>query len=180
MALLYQTAEWHGLAKLRMHTESTLALLESLTTEFGLLMHQFQELTCPNFATVELPREKAAWNRRKVKNLDSGPSQGSLDKTPIVVQPAAGSTDAEITAATLNSESTSSPGHRCQNYTARFGFLIESEPQSSSGCCLDQAPIVAQPAAGSSNLQQRAAAPTSESTSSPGCRCQNYQLDLVF
>ena len=64
MKLLYRTAEWHALAKLRMHTESSLALLESLTTEFGLLMQNFQELTCSQFSTTELPRETAARKRR--------------------------------------------------------------------------------------------------------------------
>ncbi|KAF9473198.1 hypothetical protein BDN70DRAFT_817606, partial [Pholiota conissans] len=65
LKLLYRTAEWHGLAKLRMHTDSTLALLESLTTEFGVLMRDFQRLTCSEFATVELPREAAARKRRE-------------------------------------------------------------------------------------------------------------------
>ncbi len=57
-----------ALAKLRMHTDSTLALLESLTAEFGLLMQNFQELTCSHFATTELPRETTARNRRDLNN----------------------------------------------------------------------------------------------------------------
>ncbi len=60
MKLLYRTAEWHALAKLRMHTDSSLALLESLTTEFGLLMQNFQELTCSQFANAEPFREEEA------------------------------------------------------------------------------------------------------------------------
>ena len=68
MKLLYRTAEWHALAKLRMHTESSLSLLESLTTEFGLLMQNFEELTCSQFATTELPREAAARKRRQLNN----------------------------------------------------------------------------------------------------------------
>lgn len=62
--LLYRTAEWHGLAKFRMHTDSSLTLLDELTTEFGELMRDFRDLTCSQFATVELPREIAARNRR--------------------------------------------------------------------------------------------------------------------
>ena len=62
MKLLYRTAEWHALAKLRMHTDATLEHLELLTKEFGLLMRQFRDLTCPLFETAELPYELAARN----------------------------------------------------------------------------------------------------------------------
>lgn len=64
MKLLYRTAEWHALAKLRMHTDTTLTLLEDLTTEFGKLMREFRDLSCPQFETVELPREAAARARK--------------------------------------------------------------------------------------------------------------------
>ena len=64
MKLLYRTAEWHALAKLRMHTDATLEHLEALTKEFGLLMRQFRDVTCSQFETVELPREVAARNRQ--------------------------------------------------------------------------------------------------------------------
>lgn len=70
MKLLYRTAEWHGLAKLRMHTDSTLNLLDKLTAEFGKLMRQFRDLTCSKFATIELPREVAARSRRETENRD--------------------------------------------------------------------------------------------------------------
>ena len=75
MKLLYRTAEWHGLARLRLHTESSLALLESLTTEFGLLVQNFQELTCSQFTTTELPPEAAAQERRDLNTGVVGPSQ---------------------------------------------------------------------------------------------------------
>lgn len=64
MKLLYRTAEWHGFAKLRMHSHSTLEHLENLTTEFGALMRQFRDRTCSQFHAVELPREVAARNRQ--------------------------------------------------------------------------------------------------------------------
>ncbi len=84
MALLYRTAEWHGLAKLRMHTESTLDLLQSLTTEFGMLMRDFHELTCSDFTTLELPREKASRQRRTAKTASSSQStsSGQAQSTP--------------------------------------------------------------------------------------------------
>src|ERR1700733_9308128 len=65
MKLLYRTAEWHALAKLRMHTDATLDHLESLAKEFGRLMSQFRGLTCSQFQTAELPRELAARNRER-------------------------------------------------------------------------------------------------------------------
>ena len=82
MKLLYRTAEWHALAKLRMHSDSTLDLLEELTSEFGKLIRQFRDLTCSEFATVELPRETAARNRRQAQKQASTPSSSSLDPNP--------------------------------------------------------------------------------------------------
>ena len=55
LRLLYKAAEWHALAKLRLHTESTLDLLEATTKEFGRLMRQFRGKTSDGFDTVELP-----------------------------------------------------------------------------------------------------------------------------
>jgi hypothetical protein len=75
MKLLYWTAEWHALAKLRMHTDSTLTLLEELTTEFGKLMRQFRDLTCSQFATIELPREAAARTRARNTNTSKSGTQ---------------------------------------------------------------------------------------------------------
>jgi hypothetical protein len=43
MKLLYWTAEWHALAKSRMHTDMTLEHLRHLTKEFGSLMWQFRD-----------------------------------------------------------------------------------------------------------------------------------------
>ena len=64
MKLLFQIAKWHGLAKLQMHTEATLARLEQATTDLGHLMRDFQDKTCSKFNTTELAREVEARNRR--------------------------------------------------------------------------------------------------------------------
>jgi hypothetical protein len=69
MKLLYRTAEWHGFAKLKMHTDSTLEHLQSLTKEFGRLMREFRDQTCSKFQTFELPREAAARNRNQQRVL---------------------------------------------------------------------------------------------------------------
>ena len=84
MKLLFRTAEWHGLAKLRMHTEATLAWLEQVTTDLGHLMWDFQDKTWAEFNTTKLACKVEAWNRcnaqkkstktpnqsHKVKNLN--------------------------------------------------------------------------------------------------------------
>ena len=49
MKVLYWTAEWHGFAKLRMHTNTTIGHLEMLTKEFGQLMRQFRDTTMLRF-----------------------------------------------------------------------------------------------------------------------------------
>jgi hypothetical protein len=57
---------WHGVAKLRLHTDSTLNLLEQLTTQFGTLLRRFVKDTEKSFSTTELPRETAARGRRRL------------------------------------------------------------------------------------------------------------------
>ena len=77
LRLLYKAAEWHALAKLRMHTDSTLGLLEVTTREFGQLMRQFRDRTSDEFNTVELPRKKGTKkggghsSKKKTLNLNT-------------------------------------------------------------------------------------------------------------
>jgi len=79
--LLYRTAEWHGFAKLRMHTQSTLDYLELLTKELGHLMRSFRDITCSQFKTQELEHEVRAKQRAQhhvQKRVSvSRPSKGS-------------------------------------------------------------------------------------------------------
>jgi hypothetical protein len=62
--LVFVMGCWHAYAKLRIHTEHTLASFEQLTVDLGVLLRQFAMVTCAAFKTVELPREKAARLRR--------------------------------------------------------------------------------------------------------------------
>jgi len=74
LRLLYRAAEWHALAKLRLHTDSTLGLLETVTREFGRLMRQFRDKTSDEFDTVDLPREtgtRRGGARSKKLNLNT-------------------------------------------------------------------------------------------------------------
>jgi hypothetical protein len=64
MKVLYRAAEWHAFAKMRMHTDSTLTHLEEVTKELGKLMRKFEASMRTQYATVELPREAEARNRR--------------------------------------------------------------------------------------------------------------------
>ena len=58
-------AEWHGFAKLWMHTNFTLKHLEELTPVLGNAMRKFRDTSATAFATFELPREQNARIRRK-------------------------------------------------------------------------------------------------------------------
>ena len=75
MKLLYRAAEWHGFAKLRMHTETTIEHLDKLTKEFGQLMRQFRESTCSKFETKELSREVAARKRQHQRIQERAPDR---------------------------------------------------------------------------------------------------------
>jgi hypothetical protein len=81
MTLLFRLAEWHALAKLRMHTEHTLNHLNQSTITIGRELRSFQAWT-RDFNTVDLPSETAARERRRRKkatlekaNNSSSPSQ---------------------------------------------------------------------------------------------------------
>ena len=89
MKLLYRISEWHALAKLRMHTEDSLAIMEESTKELGDLLRQFRKFTCSQFSTVELPREAEARLRQKKGATDTQ----CPNTVPARVQPPASSTD---------------------------------------------------------------------------------------
>lgn len=65
MDLLFELATWHALAKLRLHTTSTLDALENSTTRLGFIIRKFASTTCEEFVTTELASEEAARGRRK-------------------------------------------------------------------------------------------------------------------
>jgi hypothetical protein len=65
LQLLFLLGYWQGLAKLRLHTETTLQLLDNVTTALGEALRDFKKHVCSSYATKELPREAAARNRRE-------------------------------------------------------------------------------------------------------------------
>ena len=66
---------WHGLAKLRLHTDATLNIFEQVTMDLGNLIRTFSSDTCPCFTTKELPHEAEA--RRQRGQQDRGGSSQS-------------------------------------------------------------------------------------------------------
>src|ERR1700724_3062038 len=60
LELLFLLASWQGLAKLRLHTEDTLQLLDNVTASLGNALRAFKVQTCSTFDTKELPREVAS------------------------------------------------------------------------------------------------------------------------
>ncbi|TFK46791.1 hypothetical protein OE88DRAFT_1637606, partial [Heliocybe sulcata] len=75
--LLFLTAYTHGLAKLWMHTDSSLAILRNVTGEFGKALRRFERVTCAAYVTLELPKEAAARARRHAKEIQMGDVRSS-------------------------------------------------------------------------------------------------------
>ncbi|KAF7970284.1 hypothetical protein HWV62_24482 [Athelia sp. TMB] len=82
MELLFTCAHWHGLAKLRMHIDSTLTLLDEETIKIGEQLRSFVDSTCEAFATKELGREVAARNRRQKKSQVPTDDNSNTDSSP--------------------------------------------------------------------------------------------------
>ncbi len=70
--MLFDTAAWHGYAKLRLHSDSTLASFEVSTTDIGRHFRLFEKDTCQAYVTKELPSEAGARVRRQVAAAQSG------------------------------------------------------------------------------------------------------------
>lgn len=75
--LLYLLCHWHGLAKLRMHTEETLRLMDSVTRSLGDAIRAFESHVCPAFLTKELKREAQGRQRREARTRSQREGAGS-------------------------------------------------------------------------------------------------------
>jgi hypothetical protein len=65
--LLFTLAHWHGLAKLRMHSDLTLDILDTTTTELGYQFRRFKQVVCAAYDARELDREVRARSQRQTK-----------------------------------------------------------------------------------------------------------------
>jgi hypothetical protein len=79
-SLLYRFAQWHALAKLRTHSDSTLGFLHETFKKLARQLRNFRDFTCVAFETVELPKEKAARQRRSVQ-CAAGPNNSSSESS---------------------------------------------------------------------------------------------------
>ncbi|CDO74305.1 hypothetical protein BN946_scf184839.g11 [Trametes cinnabarina] len=67
LLLLYHVAYWHALAKLRLHTDTSLQLLSSSTVVLGRALRHFTSVTCAAFDTKESKAEYAARQRAQAR-----------------------------------------------------------------------------------------------------------------
>lgn len=65
--LLFIFAHWHALAKLRMHTDYTLSILDEWTAVLGSESRSFVDNTCSAFETRELKREYQSRKRSEAR-----------------------------------------------------------------------------------------------------------------
>ena len=77
--LLFELGHWHGLAKLRMHTDPSLQILRDVTTSLGSCVRKFIKKTCSAFQTHELEWERAMWQRRQEREAASRQQQSNQD-----------------------------------------------------------------------------------------------------
>jgi hypothetical protein len=77
--LLFELATWHGLAKLRLHTDTTISSLEHSTKRLGAAIRRFESETCSQLEAKDLPSEDAARARRRAAKLAAGKeTQGTV------------------------------------------------------------------------------------------------------
>ena len=62
--LLFMLATWHALAKLHLHTTSSLSFFKQCTKLLGQVIRKFRDHVCPRYKTHDTPREAAAKLRR--------------------------------------------------------------------------------------------------------------------
>ncbi|KAG8940281.1 hypothetical protein FRC04_005443 [Tulasnella sp. 424] len=79
LCLLYTLALWHGLAKLRQHTDTTLDQLSTVTWMLGKELRFFASEVCPHFDTTETPKERNTRDRRETAKAMK-PNSGSKGK----------------------------------------------------------------------------------------------------
>jgi hypothetical protein len=60
-------AHWHAMAKLRLHNDLTLAVMDAITVSLGEKLRSFGQNTCSAFATKDLRKEYNARLRRDTK-----------------------------------------------------------------------------------------------------------------
>lgn len=87
--LLFVILTWHGLAKLRLHTELTLTLLRRSTVRLGQELRNFQRNICPHYDTKETAREAQSRIRAQARREGVGRASDTMTLAPLGGQPTA-------------------------------------------------------------------------------------------
>ena len=77
LKLIFTCAYWHALAKLCMHTDETLTLLDTITERIGKRLRHFQRKTCTAFNTKELKRDAESCQHQELKTGSTSTSQAT-------------------------------------------------------------------------------------------------------
>ena len=80
-------AHWHGLAKMRMHNDLTLEVMDKITVSLGEKLCKFSLQTCPAFQTKELYREFDACVRCEARKSPPKKGEGIPSDTDISMEP---------------------------------------------------------------------------------------------
>ncbi|KAI0069724.1 hypothetical protein K474DRAFT_1713979 [Panus rudis PR-1116 ss-1] len=80
--LLFTLAEWHANAKLRMHTDTTLDILRSVTQTLGSQLRSLVKNICPSYDTKELPSEVTKRGRRLSRKRAQGQARQVRQNEP--------------------------------------------------------------------------------------------------
>jgi hypothetical protein len=87
LKLLFLCTHWHGLAKLRSHTDPTLDIFDNVTIKTGTAFRHFVNNICIDFDTRELAREEGQRRRREAKQKGRNPQDIAPDAHPTPVLP---------------------------------------------------------------------------------------------
>jgi hypothetical protein len=77
--LLFTLSTWHSLGKLRVHTEQTLGLLDTITTLLGQILRTFKKKICRAYKTMELRCEAASRDKRTAGKGKSAAKEKDLN-----------------------------------------------------------------------------------------------------
>ncbi|KAI0668987.1 hypothetical protein C8Q78DRAFT_933009, partial [Trametes maxima] len=90
MTLLFVSAYWHALAKMRMHTDTSLALLDDSTSLLGHHLRYFATVTCTQFETRETQGEYDARKRAEARRASAQVASTSSSARTVAGEPAVG------------------------------------------------------------------------------------------
>ena len=73
-SIVLELCHWHGLAKLQLHTNETLQIMDNITCFLRNTLHKFASNTCTAFSTQELKCEALCCHHHKAQTHSSATS----------------------------------------------------------------------------------------------------------